>query len=109
MHASTIAFAKKEINTTDDETSFKLHSMGDVLTYYGDVLMYWVDDDLYACGSYHPGASEFMNDILDALGAPKGTFLHIWANRKNNVVYKCRVLGLHEVVHVTGIDGPISS
>jgi len=90
-----IAFAQQ---VQCDESKL-LKSTGDTLTRNGDVIMWWVDDDLYAMTGGYPHASVWMISDVFRLTGPSN---HTTYGTYFGLVYNGRLIGPQEVIHLVG-------
>jgi len=88
------SFARK---LRSDESTI-LKSTGDTLTRDGEVIMWWVDDDLYAMKGDIPYAGMWIRRVFELIGPPG----NVIKSPMQTLIYNGRLMAPHEVVHLVG-------
>jgi len=80
-----------------DESTI-LKSTGDTLTRDGEVIMWWVDDDLYAMKGDIPYAGMWIRRVFELIGPPG----NVIKSPMQTLIYNGRLMAPHEVIHLVG-------
>ena len=96
MGRTLTAFASQKPGCS---ANIELFSTGDTLTRNGDVIMWWVDDDLYAMTGDYPHASVWIISDVFRLTGPSN---HTTYGTFDGLVYNGRLIGPQEVIHLVG-------